>query len=162
MAETIVLEEKQQKKLLEASAPASMSSGPKQWLWGDDPLVTLTCTAAGLRGAWELWGGPDPQDRAGLPRAPPWEHSERSWPQLCGKWGGWPCSGHKSRSTSLGAPGDLGSIPRPGRSPGEGNGSLLQYSGLENSMDCTVHEVTKSRTRLSDFHDTAVQGWRHG
>jgi len=37
-------------------------------------------------------------------------------------------------------------------SPGEGKGYPLQYSGLENSMDCTVHGVTKSRTRLSYFH----------
>ena len=49
--------------------------------------------------------------------------------------------------------GDLGSIPGLGRSPGEGKGYPLQYSGLENSMD-TVHGVTKSRTRLSDFHIT--------
>ena len=34
--------------------------------------------------------------------------------------------------------GDLGSIPGLARSPGEGNGYLLQYSGLENSMDCIV------------------------
>ena len=52
--------------------------------------------------------------------------------------------------------GDLGSIPGLGRSPGEGNGNLLQYSCLENPMDAgawgaTVHGVTKSRTRLSDF-----------
>ena len=33
-----------------------------------------------------------------------------------------------------------------GTSPGEGNGYPLQYSGLENSMDCIVHEVTKSQT----------------
>jgi len=39
---------------------------------------------------------------------------------------------------------DLGSIPGLGRSPGEGKGYPLQYSGLENSMDCIVHEVTKS------------------
>ena len=32
--------------------------------------------------------------------------------------------------------GDLGSVPGLGRSPGEGNGYPLQYSGLENSMDC--------------------------
>ena len=31
--------------------------------------------------------------------------------------------------------GDLGLIPGWGRSPGEGNGNLLQYSCLENSMD---------------------------
>ena len=48
--------------------------------------------------------------------------------------------------------GDLGSIPGWGRSPGEGKGYPLQYPGLENSMDCTVHGVTKSRTRLSDCH----------
>ena len=34
---------------------------------------------------------------------------------------------------------------------GEGKGFLLQYSGLENTMDCIDHGVTKSRTRLSDF-----------
>ena len=48
--------------------------------------------------------------------------------------------------------GDLGGIPGLGRSPGEGKGYPLQYSGLENSMDCTVHGVAKSRTQLSHFH----------
>ena len=47
---------------------------------------------------------------------------------------------------------DLGSVPGLGRSPGEGNGYPLLYSGLENSMDCIVHGVAKSPTRLSDFH----------
>ena len=52
--------------------------------------------------------------------------------------------------------GDLGSIPGLGRSPGERNGNPLQYSCLENPMDqeawwATVHQVAKSRTRLSDF-----------
>ena len=37
-------------------------------------------------------------------------------------------------------------------SPGEGNSYLLQYSGLENSMDCIVHGVSKSWTRLNDCH----------
>ena len=45
--------------------------------------------------------------------------------------------------------GDPGSIPRVGKSPGEGNGNPLQYSGLENSMDrgawrAIAHGVTKS------------------
>ena len=40
--------------------------------------------------------------------------------------------------------GDLGSITGLGRSPGEGNSYPLQYSGLENSMDCTAHAVAKS------------------
>ena len=41
---------------------------------------------------------------------------------------------------------DLGSIPGLGRSPGEGTGYPLQYSGLENSMDCIVHGVAESDT----------------
>ena len=48
--------------------------------------------------------------------------------------------------------GDLGSIPGLARSPGEGKGYLLQYSGLENTMACIVHVVAKSWTQLSDFH----------
>ena len=47
--------------------------------------------------------------------------------------------------------GDLGSIPGLGRSPGEGIGYPLQYSGLENPMDCIVHGVAKSQTQLSNF-----------
>ena len=39
--------------------------------------------------------------------------------------------------------GDLGLIPGLGRSPEEGHGNPLQYPGLENSMDCIVHGVTK-------------------
>ena len=52
--------------------------------------------------------------------------------------------------------GDLGSVPGFGRSPGEGNSYPLQYSGLENSMDCTciVHGVAKSQTLLSNFYLT--------
>ena len=42
--------------------------------------------------------------------------------------------------------GDLVLIPGSGRSAGEGIDYPLQYSGLENSMDCIVHGVTKSRT----------------
>ena len=48
--------------------------------------------------------------------------------------------------------GDMGSIPGFGRSPGEGKGYPLQYSGLENSMDCIVHGIAKSWTRLNKFH----------
>ena len=40
--------------------------------------------------------------------------------------------------------GDLGLIPGLGRAPGEEKGYPLQYSGLENSKDCTVYWVTKS------------------
>ena len=48
--------------------------------------------------------------------------------------------------------GDLGLIPGLERSPGEGNGYLLQYSGLENSMDYVVHGVARSQKPLSGFH----------
>ena len=48
--------------------------------------------------------------------------------------------------------GDPGSIHGLGRSPGEGKGYPLQYSGLENSMDCIVRGVAKSRIQLSNFH----------
>ena len=54
--------------------------------------------------------------------------------------------------------GDLGLIPGLRRPPGEGKGYPLQYSGLENSMDCIVHRVTKSRVQLSDFHFLSLQG----
>ena len=52
--------------------------------------------------------------------------------------------------------GDLGSIPESGRSPGEGNGTPLQYSCLENPMDggaweAAVHGIPKSQTWLSNF-----------
>ena len=63
---------------------------------------------------------------------------------------GLPCGSAGKESASNA--GDLGSIPGLGRSPGEGKGYPLQYSGLENSMDGIVHGVAKSWTRLSDFH----------
>ena len=63
---------------------------------------------------------------------------------------GFPC-GSAGEVSACNA-GDLGSIPELGRSPGEGKGYPLKYSGLENSMDCIVHGVSKSQTQLSDFH----------
>ena len=48
--------------------------------------------------------------------------------------------------------GDPDSIPGLGKSLGKGIGYPLQYSGMENSMDCILHEVPKSWTGLSDFH----------
>ena len=59
---------------------------------------------------------------------------------------------------------DPGSIPGLGRCPGERKGYPLQYSGLENSMDCIVPGVAKSWTRLSNFHfhcqETLSNIWR--
>ena len=63
---------------------------------------------------------------------------------------GFPCGSAGKESTCNEE--DLGSIPGLGRSPGEGKGYPPQYSGLKHSMDYTVHRVTKSRTRLSNFH----------
>ena len=53
--------------------------------------------------------------------------------------------------------GDLDLIPGLGRSPGEGKGYPKQYSGLETPMDCIIHGVTKSQTRLSNFHFRKVK-----
>ena len=58
---------------------------------------------------------------------------------------GFPC-GSAFKESACNA-GDLGSIPGLGRSPREGKGYPLQYSGLENSMDCIVHGFAES-----DFH----------
>ena len=57
---------------------------------------------------------------------------------------GFPCdSAGKESTCNLG---DLGSIPELGISPGEGKGYPLQYSGLENSMDCIIHGVSELDT----------------
>ena len=75
------------------------------------------------------------------------------WVSLClsggVKWG-FPCGSAGKESTCN--VGDLGSIPGLGRSPGEGKGYPLQYPGLENCVDCIVHGVAKSWTRMNDFH----------
>ena len=63
---------------------------------------------------------------------------------------GFPCGSAGKESAS--DAGDLGLIPGLGRFPGEGKGYPLQYSGLENSMNCIDHGVTKSWTRLSNFY----------
>jgi len=57
---------------------------------------------------------------------------------------GFPCGSAGKESTCN--VGDIGLIPELGRTPREGKGYPLQYSGLENSMDCIVHGVAKSRT----------------
>ena len=57
---------------------------------------------------------------------------------------GFPCGSAGKESTCNA--GDLGSSPGSGRSPGERKGYPLQYSGLENSIDCIVHGVAESDT----------------
>ena len=72
----------------------------------------------------------------------------------------WVFPGGSAGKESSCSVGDLGSIPGLGRSPGEGNGSPLQYSGLENSMDrgawratsprgCKESDTTKWLTRVA-------------
>ena len=62
----------------------------------------------------------------------------------------------KTLPANAGDAGDIGLISRFRRSPGEGNGTPLQYSCLENPMDggawkAAVHGIAEGRTRLSDF-----------
>ena len=74
---------------------------------------------------------------------------------------GFPCGSAGNESACN--VGDLGSIPGLGRSPGEGKGYPLQYSGLENSMDSIVHGVAKSwdmTERLSLFTFSSMVGLR--
>ena len=58
-------------------------------------------------------------------------------------------SAGKESTSNMGDPGLIFGL---GRSPGEGKGYPLQYSGLENSMDYIVHGVTKCQTWLRNFH----------
>ena len=70
---------------------------------------------------------------------------------------GFPCdSAGKESACNVG---DLGSNHGLGRSPGEGKGLPIQYSGPKNSMDSTGHGVAKSRTRLSNFHSLYWIHW---
>ena len=75
----------------------------------------------------------------------PWRRNRLLTPVFLG----FPCSsaGKESACTV----GDWDSIPGLWRSCGEGNSYPLQYSALENFMNCIVHGVTKSQTQLSDF-----------
>ena len=73
----------------------------------------------------------------------PWRRDRLPTPVFLGFPGG---SADKESACNAG---DLGSVPGLERSPGEGKGYPLQYSGLENSMDYIVHGVAESRTRLS-------------
>ena len=83
----------------------------------------------------------------------PWKRDRLPTPVFLG----FACGSAGKKSTC--SAGDLGSIPGLGRCPEERKGYLLQYSGLENSMDCIVHGVAKSQIRLSDFHFTTSATW---
>ena len=72
---------------------------------------------------------------------------------------GFPCGSAGKESTHNAA--DLGSIPGLGRSPGEGKGYPLWYSGLENSIDCIIHRVTESDTTQRAFTVSVGGGAEH-
>ena len=76
----------------------------------------------------------------------PWRRDRLHTPVFLG------CPGGSAGNESACHVGDLGSITGLGRSPGGGKGYPLQYSVLENSMDCIVHGVVKSWIQVSDFH----------
>ena len=76
----------------------------------------------------------------------------RAWVKLEGLGQVYGEGTHSAGKESTCNAGDLGSIPGLGRCPAEGNRYPLQYSGLENSMDCIVPEVKKSWAQLSGFH----------
>ena len=78
----------------------------------------------------------------------PWRRDRLPTPVFLG----FPCSSPGKESARNA--GDQGLIPGLGRAPGEGKSYPCQYFSLENSRDYTVHGVTKSQTRLSDFHFT--------
>ena len=122
---------------VEAETPILWPPDVKTWFIGKDP------------DAGKAWG----QEEKGMTEdeMARWHH------RLNGHGFGWtPGVGGSEVKASACNVVDLGSIPGLGRSPGEGNGNSLQYSCLVNSMDggpwwATVHGVTKSQTRLSNF-----------
>ena len=69
----------------------------------------------------------------------------------------WCFRGGSDDKASACSVGDPDSIPGLGRSPGEGNSYLVQYSGLEHPMDCIVHGVTKRVKILINFR--FLTGW---
>ena len=128
-----------------------------------DGLHRAGPTAEDAYGSEGATGVRDPRRLSGTPRS--WAHPSK--PTQCPLPGFSPhqsrFSGGSDSKESVCNVGDLGSIPGSGRYPEEGNGNPLQYSRLENPMDrgarqATVHGVTKSRTRLTNFTSQSSSG----
>ena len=113
-------------------------SANKEMLLFSHPVISNCLQLHGLHHARPPWPSPSPN---------------KWWGLISFKITPWWLTGKEAACNVV----DLGSISGLGRSPGEGNGYQLQYSGLENPMDCIVHWVTKSQTRLSDFHFTSFK-----
>ena len=96
-----------------------------------------------VRNSVDTWKRGNPSKGTRLPNV------SEIWSQPCSVWVSLVAQLVKKSTCNAG---DLGSIPRLGRSPGEGKCYPFQYSGLENSMDCIVRGVAKTWTRLSYFH----------
>ena len=116
--------------------PLAMQETPVQFLGHEDPLEKGYATHSSILGlpCWLSWKRIRLQcGRSGFDpwvEKIPWRRERLPTPVFLG----FPCgsTGKESACNS----GDLGSIPGWGRSPGEGKGYLLQYSGLKNPMDC--------------------------
>ena len=123
-----------------------MMSSHQMWVYTEKSPQILPPSLK--RKCFRLAENPEPTKWGWGQRLPPHWAPRFEWVQLPPE--GFPGGSAGRESTCI--EGDLGLIPGLGRSPGEAKGYPLQYSGLENSTDCIVHGVTKSRTRLSDFH----------
>ena len=136
-------------------------------------IVKSVCLQCG-RSGFDPWVGKIPWRRKWQPTPVLLPGKSHVWRSLVGysPWGckeldkieqlhfhfsldwGFPCGSAGKKSTCN--VGDPGSTPGLGITPGEGKSYPLQYSGLENFMDCIVHGITKSQTQLSNFHFTSL------
>ena len=128
---------------------------PSSWWQFGDPALGFPDSSVGEESTCNAG---DPRFNSWVGKIP-WRRDRLPTPVFLG----FPC-GSAGKESACNA-GDLGSIPGLGRSPGQGKDYSLQYSGLENSVGCIAHGVTKSGTQLSDFHFHFSLGdppWRMG
>ena len=131
--------------------PGIFTSGCKE------PLMTIICKLFCV--CWMWWFGSMAVLSGSVSSSIDWVEGRRDnkWClQSLGSFSGVSDGKESAHSTE-----DPGSTPGLGRYPREGHGNLLQCSCLENSMDrrpwrATVHGVSKSLTRLSNFHSFSV------
>ena len=107
-------------------------------------LKNLHLTSSHIRLMWQVWGttlwkSQHLRDHCSSKNE---ERSPRNKFKLSKLSLGFPCD--SAGKESIHSAGDLGSIPGLGRSPTEGKGYPLQYSGLENSVDCSPWDHKES------------------
>ena len=117
-------------------------------------IIKTTTTTTTKSKCWQGCGDLEPSHTVGMQDGIASTDNSMEAPQKQPEKGV-PVPGGSDGKESTGNAGDLGLIPGSGRSPGGGHGNPLQYSGLENPTDRgvsrpAVHEVTKSRTGLSN------------